>query len=253
MSSQARTREEERRFNVRTLVFASIGAAVAAILTSQFWIAGTPIAAAMTPVIVALVSEMLHRPTEKIAQKFTTETDALPESAGAARPPDEPGPPARDVTLYTREKRQLPWGKILATGAAAFLIGAAIVTLPELISGQSFGKGDGRTSILGNNRDRDRNSGNEEEAAPAEEQQQTVTETVPAEPPPATAPQSTTPRSPRRPRPTAADHADHPNHAERANSLTIGAFATYRGVKAPIDPLTQPQYPAGGAAITSTR
>ena len=87
MSSQSRTREEERRFNVRTLVFASIGSAAAAVITSQFWVAGTPIAAAMTPVIVALVSEMLHRPTEKIAEKFTSETDALPEAAGAEPPP----------------------------------------------------------------------------------------------------------------------------------------------------------------------
>jgi hypothetical protein len=193
MSSQARTREEERRFNVRTLVFASIGAAVAATVTSQFWIAGTPIAAAMTPVIVALVSEMLHRPTEKIAQKLTSETDALPESAGAAPPPDEPEPPARDFTLYTSQKqsRDLPWGKILATGAIAFVIGVGILTLPELISGQSLGKGDGRTSILGNNRDRD--NGDEEEAP---EEQETVTETVPAEPAPQTTPQtapSTTP------------------------------------------------------------
>jgi hypothetical protein len=193
MSSQARTREEERRFNVRTLVFASIGAAVAAIVTSQFWIAGTPIAAAMTPVIVALVSEMLHRPTEKIAQKFTAETDALPESAGAARPSDEPAPPARDVTLYTstKQRRDLPWGKILATGAIAFVIGVGILTLPELISGQSIGKGNGRTSILGNNRDRD--SGQDEEAP---EDQETVTETVPAEPAPQDSPQQTTPQAP---------------------------------------------------------
>jgi len=199
MSSQARTREEERRFNVRTLVFASIGAAVAAILTSQFWIAGTPIAAAMTPVIVALVSEMLHRPTEKIAQKLTTETDALPESAGAAPPPDKPGPPARDVTVYTSQKqsRDLPWGKILATGAIAFVIGVGILTLPELIAGQSLGKGNGTTSILGNNRDRDRND--DEEEAP--EQQETVTETVPAEPAPQTTPQTAPSPAPATPAP----------------------------------------------------
>ena len=183
MSSQSRTREEERRLNLRTLVFASIGSAAAAIITSQFWIAGTPIAAALTPVIVALVSELLHRPTEKIAGKFTAETDALPESR-------RPQPPARDVTFYTSPKRRLPWRTILITGGLAFVIGAAIITLPELIAGQSFGKGDGTTSILGNKKhDRDT-----EEAPP--EEQQTVTETVPAEPPPQTTPQSTTPAKP---------------------------------------------------------
>ena len=196
MSSQARTREEERRFNVRTLVIASIGSAAAAVITSQFWIAGTPIAAAMTPVIVALVSEMLHRPTEKIAERFTAETDALPEAAGAGPPPKQAEPPARDVTLYTSPRRGLPWRTILVTGVLAFVIGAAIITLPELIAGQSLGKGDGKTSILGENGRADRNREDEDEGRSQEEEQQTVTETVPAPPPPQTAPQQTTPQSP---------------------------------------------------------
>jgi hypothetical protein len=191
MSSQSRTREEERRFNVRTLVFASIGSAAAAVITSQFWVAGTPVAAAMTPVIVALVSELLHKPTEKIAEKFTSETDALPDAAGAGAPPRDPEPPARDVTLYTKAKRRLHWKTILATGALAFVIGAAVITLPELIAGQSLGKGDGKTSILGGARKRD--SGTQEKTVT--EQQQTVTETVPSESP-KTTPQSTTPAKP---------------------------------------------------------
>lgn len=193
MSSQARTREEERRFNVRTLVIASLGSAAAAVITSQFWIAGTPIAAAMTPVIVALVSELLHRPTERIAERFTSETDALPEAAGAGPPPERPEPPARDVTLYTQPRRRLPWRTILVTGALAFAIGAAIITLPELIAGQSLGKGDGKTSILGENGRANRDD--EDEAVPQQEEQRTVTETVPAEPP-ETAPQQTSPQSP---------------------------------------------------------
>lgn len=191
MSSQARTREEERRFKVRTLVIASIGSAAAAVITSQFWIVGTPIAAAMTPVIVALVSEMLHRPTEKIAQRFTSETDVLPEAAGAGPPPRQAEPPARDVTLYTQPRRRLPWRTILVTGVLAFAIGAAIITLPELIAGQSLGKGDGKISILGGN---GRANGDKGKTVP-QEQQPTVTETVPAEPP-QTAPQQTSPQSP---------------------------------------------------------
>jgi hypothetical protein len=92
MSSHSRTaeREEERRLNMRTLVIASAASAAAALLTSQLWIAGTWIAAAMTPVIVALVSEMLHRPTERIAKSFTSDRVALPAAGGAA-PPARPG------------------------------------------------------------------------------------------------------------------------------------------------------------------
>lgn len=93
MSSHSRTaeREEERRLNMRTLVIASAASAAAALLTSQLWIAGTWIAAAMTPVIVSLVSEMLNRPTERIARSFTS--DRGPAAAGVreVRPSQELG------------------------------------------------------------------------------------------------------------------------------------------------------------------
>jgi hypothetical protein len=107
MSSHSRTaeREEERRLNMRTLVIASAASAAAALLTSQLWIAGTWIAAAMTPVIVSLVSEVLNRPTERIARSITSDrrplaaADPLPDralrepaaGAGEARPPRDLG------------------------------------------------------------------------------------------------------------------------------------------------------------------
>jgi hypothetical protein len=88
MSSHSRTaeREEERRLNMRTLVIASAASAAAALLTSQLWIAGTWIAAAMTPVIVTLVSEMLNRPTERIARSITSDRRPLAAAGGAGRP-----------------------------------------------------------------------------------------------------------------------------------------------------------------------
>jgi hypothetical protein len=93
MSSHSRTaeREEERRLNLRTLAIASSASAAAALLTSQLWIAGTWIAAAMTPVIVSLVSELLNRPTERIARSFTGDrgslgAGSLAAAGGAGRP-----------------------------------------------------------------------------------------------------------------------------------------------------------------------
>jgi hypothetical protein len=92
-------REEERRLNMRTLTIASAASAAAAAVTSQLWIAGTWIAAALTPVLVALISEALHRPTERVARvsrAWTSERSALggrapeeplPEAAGASPPP----------------------------------------------------------------------------------------------------------------------------------------------------------------------
>ena len=211
MSSHARSsREEERRLSIRTLIFASIGSAVAAILTSQFWGAGTPIAAALTPVIVALVSELLHRPTERIAQRLTTETpalretDVLPEAAGAGPPPREEerrprpareapgaspagGPPrpgrrppgaGREPEFRVYRSRpassRLPWKVILGTAAIAFAIAVAALTLPELIAGGSVAGGGRDTTFFGGGG----GGGSDEDQAPLDQQ----TEPQPTEP-----------------------------------------------------------------------
>ena len=233
MSSHARSsREEERRLSVRTLLYASIGSATAAILTSQFWTAGTPVAAALTPVIVALVSELLHGPTERIAQRLTTdtrripETDVLPEAAGAGPPPKEeerrprparevpPGPPGPgrppprragaaagepEFRVYrsTAAASRLPWKVILATAAIAFAIAAAVLTLPELIAGGSLSGGERDTTLFGGQK-KDREAPAEEETtpeetAPAEEAPDEPDRTVTT---PKPAPEETTPTTP---------------------------------------------------------
>ena len=202
MSSQARdSRAEERRLSIRTLAIASASSAIAAIVTSRLWTAGTPIAAAMTPVLVTLLSEMLHRPTAKIAGRFTVETDALPEAMGSGPPPqdvehDDPEPmreqPQRempdDVRVYRSgaNKRVLHWKLIAATAAAAFVVGVAVLTLPQVIAGQSLLKGNppGYGSA----------SKKKDRSDPVEEERQAVpTETE--QEPDATAPERTTPEN----------------------------------------------------------
>ena len=109
-------------------------------MVSRLWTAGTPIAAAITPVIVTIVKEMLDRPTAKIAEKVTVETDALPEATGSGAPPpaaeqEDDAEPAReqplrdmprDVKLYRAAgatgRRIIPWKLIAATAALAFVI-----------------------------------------------------------------------------------------------------------------------------------
>ena len=106
---------------------------------------------------------MLHRPTTKIAERFTVETDALPEAMGAGPPPrevqkDDPEPvpeqPLRDpasrgassgqlpegVRVYRSglRGRALPWKLIAATAALAFVIGVVVLTLPRAIAGLSL-------------------------------------------------------------------------------------------------------------------
>jgi hypothetical protein len=204
------SREEESRLQVRTLIIASAASLAAALVTSRFWVAGTPIAAALTPVIVAIVSEMLHRPTEAIARRVTTERTALlPEAMGAGPPePDGEaarGPAARDVESASqvrvyRPERRRTWGRIhpklvVLTAVLAFAIAAAVLTLPELIAGQSLGKGDRNTTLFGG-RDRDDREAEEpapQQTTPEEQTQETPTtetepqeETQPEEEPPAT-------------------------------------------------------------------
>jgi hypothetical protein len=226
-------REEERRLNVRTLAIASAASASAALVTSQLWIAGTWIAAALTPVLVALIAEVLTRPTERITRALTNDSPAVFPRAEDPAPrrsrAPEPDPDAPPVRVYRsgggpstaprggRRRRKIAVGMVAATAGTAFVIAALLITVPELIAGQSIGQAERGTTLLGGKPRAKRQAGEEKqskEQTPAtttpeqtetttvpEEQQPTETtpaptETVPsttAPAPQATAPQSTTP------------------------------------------------------------
>jgi hypothetical protein len=215
MAPPPRTREEERRLNARTLAIASAASASAAAVTSQLWIAGTWIAAAVTPLLVALVSELLHRPTERIARAITADRPALvlddaDETAEAEPHPDPEAPPLGPVRVYRQpvaapvSRRRLALGAVAATALLGLLIGGAALTAAELIAGQSVGGSDRATSLVGG-KSRKRSSTSEtdrQRPAPAvtpeqttpttPEEQETVTVTAPTE----TTPPATTPTTP---------------------------------------------------------
>ena len=210
MASASRTpeREEERRLNMRTLVIASAASASAAAVTSQLWIAGTWLAAAITPVLVALLSEALHRPTEKIARAWTSDR---PREALSRRPVDAPpaprspsertageGPPVRiyrQPSAAPPRRGKIALGVVAATAALAFGIAVVTITVGELIAGESIGKGDRRTTFVpGKSNKADKRD--DPAATDGTEQPAPVTETVttpgeqPTEPvePPTTTP-----------------------------------------------------------------
>jgi hypothetical protein len=219
MASPPRTREEERRLNARTLAIASAASASSAAVTSQLWIAGTWIAAAITPLIVATVSELLHRPSERIARAITSDRPALqlddPDEAAAlsTRPdPDASGPAPvrvyRQPSVPPASRRRFAVRVVVITTVAGLLIGAAALTAVELIAGQSIGKGNGATSLVGG-KPRGKRASTTDERTPAPagqdtttdeapattpEEPRTVTVTVPTETTPA--PTSTTPTAP---------------------------------------------------------
>src|SRR5215211_79837 len=53
--------------SLQTLFVASAASAGAAIIVSLFWQQGTVMAAAITPVLVAVLREVIHRPVETVA------------------------------------------------------------------------------------------------------------------------------------------------------------------------------------------
>jgi hypothetical protein len=222
MSSAARIREreEQRRLSLRTLLIASVASATAALVTSQFWTGGTPIAAAVTPVIVALVSEMLHRPTEVIVRRMTSERTVLvpgPERPRTSAPP-VPGPRKREeppMRVYGRDRRtrrdrrmprrrRIAVGVVATTAVLAFAIAAAALTVPELITGSSIGKGNRQTTLFGGHTSSN-GAGSQQQTAPGSTSQQQAPQTTPRPQPTTTTPTSTetaptqTPTTPKAP------------------------------------------------------
>jgi hypothetical protein len=154
--------------SLQTLVIAAAASAAAAVIVSHIWKDGTVIAAAMTPVIVAIVKELLQRPMEseivrKPVQKVSgiassrlpvtgSRTATRGDQLADAPPPTEPGGLRRDYgggdgvaptegqltpmrTYGSSRRRPLHLKIAIVTGLIAFLIAAAALTLPELLFG----------------------------------------------------------------------------------------------------------------------
>ena len=167
--------------SLQTLVIAALAAGCAAVLTSYFWQRGTLISAAMTPVIVAVVSEVLKRPAttmRRAARTARTPTPArrersrervpLAHGAGAGSPaegpahelpaPREPAAPMSSYKVYRSEGAARPrfgrihWKIVFATAGAAFVIAVAALTLPELLFGSSVGGSHSTTFFGGTSR-----------------------------------------------------------------------------------------------------
>jgi hypothetical protein len=150
---------------VATLVAAAGSAVVAAAVVSRVWQAGTVMATAMTPVVVTLAKEALERPARRVSSIATR--NAPPPLARATRavaePPPEayappppvvgPDPALTEMRVYRRELATgRRWKLAVATGLLAFVIGVAVMTLPELVAGRSVVSGTHHTTIFGGHR-----------------------------------------------------------------------------------------------------
>ena len=192
-------REEERRLNTRTLTIASVASASAAAVTSQLWIAGTWIAAALTPVLVAMISEAMHRPTERIARAWTSEREmrATQAATPTRREPTTVSGTAGPVRVYRQSgprttmltKRRIAIGTVAATAAIAFAIGILALTTVDLVSGGSVGKGSGRSTLFsGSDRKEQPQQDQSQDANPDKQQQPEQQQTTPSDEPTTTEP-----------------------------------------------------------------
>ena len=216
------SREQSGGLSVTTLLIASGSAAAAAVIVPLFWERGSLVAAAITPVIVALTSEGLKKPVEKIPTvgvwRKTPQGTVVRQSGGRdfevhdpeeerfevdpARPEDPFGlrEPERGG-FFTRKRIALA----VVTGLLAFGIAAIVVTASELaIFGDSVSR-EHRTTFFGG---KSRNATptptatptatpEDEDATPtptpSETPSATPTETPSATPAPSVAPNAATP------------------------------------------------------------
>jgi hypothetical protein len=164
--------EKKSGISIQTLVISAAAAVAAAVVVPMIWERGTLLATAMTPVIVALVSEALRKPAEAIST-VTPRVTRRSATGAAVRAPErfEPlpddddfdplAPEERDLSPQPREDdpfglRAAPkpghhWKIALATGAVAFVIAAVFLTSSELVFGGPATRDSGRTTLFGGN------------------------------------------------------------------------------------------------------
>ena len=68
MSTSPEPKQDKGGLQLSTLMISSLSAVAAAIVVPMFWERGSLLATAITPIIVALVTEALNRPTKVITQ-----------------------------------------------------------------------------------------------------------------------------------------------------------------------------------------
>jgi hypothetical protein len=151
--------------SLQTLLISSLAAVAAAIVVPMFWERGSIFATAITPIIVAVVSEALNRPAAviktaapRVARRTATGAAVrtrTPTGVGARGEGPEQLPPRRHdpFGLYEQERpsgNRRPLKIALITGLLAFIIGAGVVTASELaVFGHSVGQPKRSTGLFG--------------------------------------------------------------------------------------------------------
>jgi hypothetical protein len=142
--------------SLQTLAISAISAVAAATLVPLVWEKGTIVATALTPVVVALVSEALNKPATVIrtVAPRVVRRDAPAEPEVRRFEPLDPVTPEGGVSRedpfgLRRAQRRPRWKLAVITGLLAFGIAAAVVTASELTLFGGSVSGSGETTLWG--------------------------------------------------------------------------------------------------------
>lgn len=114
--------------SVVTLIIAAAASASAAFVVSRVWGSGTLIGAAVTPIIVAVVTELLRRPATRLPDLRTPPPTGGRSPAGPAEPP---------VHVYRAAPEARHWRIVAVTALAAFVIGVGLYVVLDRLAGGS--------------------------------------------------------------------------------------------------------------------
>jgi cell division septation protein DedD len=154
--------------SVPTLMIASLSSLAAALVVSKIWGGGTLFGAAMTPVIVALVSEGLRRPATivtSVRETRSTRYDPVAEGRAGLREGDLDRARSTMPAAAVAERRvhrvsggggsglslRLPRPRVIAavvTGLVAFALAGLFLTGSELVLGKSVVSSSKRTTFV---------------------------------------------------------------------------------------------------------
>ena len=184
-------RQQQGGLSITTLAISAAASVAAAIVVHEVWRGGAILGAAVTPVVVAIVSETLRKPVDRVTSIREERRSRTQVRTGQAHPPPAPELERADPFGIWQEDR-LPWWKRraaklgLVTGLIAFVIGAIALTGTELIFGDSVGSGGGDTTVFGGGSKK--KSSDDEKTSTTETQTETQ-ETAPAETTPTVPPE----------------------------------------------------------------
>ncbi|HEX4628548.1 MAG TPA: hypothetical protein VH137_07140 [Gemmatimonadales bacterium] len=118
-----------------TLLVASVSSAAAALVVRELWAPGTIASAALTPVLIALFGELLHRPAHRLTRVARERLNRWNVVS------------LRSIDPIARIPSR--WQRVLSTAGVAFLIGSVALTGWELLIHHSLASARDRTTLWG--------------------------------------------------------------------------------------------------------